>query len=136
MKAEINNSDGLKSLSFHELWARMLTSYTDEYPLVLRLVVITLLVPCDTSECKRVFSLMNDIKTAERNLLGQRNLKNIMLWHALATKVVEGKEGKKERNALAYTEVPVMAILKEWRAMAGPHGRNAHRPVPVPSYDL
>ena len=45
--------------------------YTDEYNLVLRLVAIALLVPTDTSECERVFSLMNDLKTAERSLLKQ-----------------------------------------------------------------
>ena len=82
MKAEINNSsDGLATLKFHALWARMLLNFSDEYPLVLRLVVLMLLIPCDTSECERIFSLMNDIKTAERSSLEQQNLKNLMLWH-------------------------------------------------------
>ena len=72
----------------------MLIQFTDEYPLVLRLVVVALLVPADTSECERIFSLMNDIKTAERSRMSQKNLKNLMPWHALATKVVEAnKEG-------------------------------------------
>ena len=34
---------------------------------------------------------MNDLKTAERSLLKQETLKNLMLWHSLATKVVDGK---------------------------------------------
>jgi len=42
----------------------------DEYTLVLRLVVIALIIPADTSECERIFSLMNDIKTAERAWMG------------------------------------------------------------------
>jgi hypothetical protein len=75
MKIEIGTSEGLMSLSFHELWARMLIQFSDQYALVLRLVVITLLIPVDTSECERIFSLMNDIKTPERSSMGQQNLK-------------------------------------------------------------
>ena len=69
LKAEINVPT-LRTLSFHQLWANMLVQYADEYALVLRLVVISLLIPADTSECERIFSLMNDLKTAERNLMG------------------------------------------------------------------
>ena len=50
-----------------------------------------------TSE--RVFSLMNDLKTAERNRLGQTNLRNLIIWHAIAKKV-------------SYVELPVVAILE------------------------
>ena len=78
LKAEINVPT-LRTLSFHQLWANMLVQYADEYALVLRLVVISLLIPADTSECERIFSLMNDLKTAERSLMGQQNLKNLML---------------------------------------------------------
>ena len=45
----------------------MLLHFCEEFPLVLVLVVLMLLVPADTSECERVFSLMNDLKTAERS---------------------------------------------------------------------
>ena len=81
---------------------------SDEYPLPLRLVVISLIVPADTSECERIFSLMND--------MGQHNLKNLMrmLWHRMA------KDVKAQY-------VPVMAVLKEFRAMAGEMGRRPHR---------
>ena len=96
-------------------WARMLVQFGDEYQLVLRLVVIALLVPADTSECERIFSLMNNIKTVDRSTMGQRNLRNLMLWHQM------GKQLEPE-------EVPVMAILKEFREMAGPAGRKSHRP--------
>ena len=100
----------------------MLTMWSDEYPLVMRLVVIMLLIPCDTSECERVFSLMNDLKTAERSRLGQTNLRNLMIWHAIAKKV-------------SYVELPVVAILKEFRRLGGPRGRNAHRPTAPPKYN-
>ena len=79
---------------------------SDEYPLPLRLVVISLIVPADTSECERIFSLMND--------MGQHNLKNLMLWHRMA-------------NDVKAQDVPVMAVLKEFRAMAGEMGRRPHR---------
>ena len=59
-------------------------------------------MPADTSECERIFSLMNNIKTADRASMGQQNLKNLMLWHDM------GKE-------LSPQELPVMTILKEFR---------------------
>ena len=101
----------------------MLVQYADEYTLVLRLVVFMLLLPCDTSECERVFSLMNDLKTAERNTLGQENLRNLMIWH------MEGK-------SLPCAQVPVLAILKEFRELAGIRGRSMHRPTMPPKYDF
>ena len=104
MKEEIRKEPGLNLRNFHDLWPHMLVHYTDEYNLVLRLVAIALLVPTDTSECERVFSLMNDLKTAERSLLKQETLKNLMLWHSLATKVVDGK-----RTHLDCMEVPVIS---------------------------
>ena len=92
-----------------------------KYLLVLRLAAIALLVPADTSECERIFSLMNNLKTADRSALGQANLKNIMIWHTMA-------------QDLSYERVPVQAILKEFRAMAGIRGRKAHKPTPPPAY--
>ena len=121
MVAEIIQIPGYMAIKYHELWARVLLSYSDEYPLVLRLVVISLLVPADTSECERIFSLMNDLKTAERNSLGQTNLKNLMLWHTMA-------------KQLKCEEVPVMAILQVFRELAGERGRQAHRPTNLPKY--
>ena len=54
--------------------------------------------------------------------MGQQNLKNLMLWHEM------GKE-------LAPQELPVMAILKEFREMAGPKGRTAHCPAEPSTYE-
>ena len=122
MVVEINSAPGLMATKFHDLWARILVQFSDEYNLVLRLVVISLLVPADTSECERIFSLMNNIKTADRATMGQQKLKNLMLWHEM------GKE-------LTPQEVPVMAILKEFREMAGPRGRTAHRPAQPSTYE-
>ena len=123
LKSEISESDGLRSLKDHELWARMLTHFTDDFPLVLKLVVITLLIPVDTSECERVFSLMNDLKTSERNRLGQTTLKHTMLWHTVA-------------KALSCQQVPVQAILKEFLELGGVKGRLAHRGTTPPTYSF
>ena len=123
LKSEINECSGLRSLKYHELWARMLTHFTDDFPLVLKLVVIVLLIPVDTSECERVFSLMNDLKTSERNSLGQDNLKHIMLWHTVA-------------KALPCQQVPVQAILKEFLELGGLKGRRTHQGTTPPTYDF
>lgn len=81
VKMEIHKEVGLRVRKFHELWVHMLIHFYESYALVFRLVVISMLVPTDTSECERVFSLMNDLKTSERNRLGQDTLKHLMPEH-------------------------------------------------------
>ena len=54
--------------------------------------------------------------------MGQKNLRNLMLWHEIG-------------KALTPQQVPVMAILKEFREMAGPRGRKAHRAAEPATYD-
>ena len=83
---------------------------------------ISLLVPTDTSECERVFSLMSDIKTADRSRMKQATLKHLMLWHSLA-------------KDLSCEQLPVMAILKEFRTLSGQHGRHTHRGWTPPKYE-
>ena len=114
LKEEIRKETGLTSRKFHDLWPHMLIHFSDEYNLILRLVAISLLVPTDTSECERVFSLMNDLKTAGRSSLRQASLKNLMVWHSFA-------------HDLSCEKLPVMAILKEFRELSGVKGRDAHR---------
>ena len=62
-------------------------------------------------------------------------------WAAKQAKKAEWAEarkldkfGRKGKEALPCCEVPVMAILKRFREMAGTRGRNAHRPAPLPKY--
>ena len=52
---------------------------------VLRFVVFMLLVPVDTSEAERIFSLMNDSKTHGRTRLQQHNLSAMMVWNYYCT---------------------------------------------------
>jgi len=93
----------------------MLVTFSGEYMSALRLVAIMLLIPLDTSEAERIFSLMNDIKTSERSCLGQRKLANLMFWHYHG------------RNMKAW-EVPVQEILKEFHELVkgSKRGRQAH----------
>ena len=83
--------------------------------------VFALLIPCDTSECERVFSLMNDLKTAERNRLGQANLTHLMIWHLCS----------KDRSC---AELDVRPILDEFMRLAGTKGRKTHRGMNPPEY--
>ena len=78
-------------------------------------VVFMLIIPVDTSEAERIFSLMNDIKTSGRSRLCQQNLAAMMIWHY-----------KYHGRNMEFKNVPVCEILKEFRALAGPSGRNAH----------
>ena len=65
---------------------------------------------------------MNNIKTADRACMGQQKLRNLMLWHEMA-------------KQLTPQQVPVMAILKEFRTLSGQHGRHAHRGWTPPKYE-
>ena len=91
---------------------------------MLRLVAIMLVIPMDTSECERIFSLMNDIKVSTRASLGQLNLLGIMTWQYY------GKE-------LKPCEVPVREILAEFRALVAddPKGRYCHTAALQISYE-
>ena len=84
IKRKINGSVGLQSLKFKELWSRMLTRFTKKFLQILRLVALMLLIPIDTSECERLFSIINDIKDANRSRLGSEVLKNLITWYYYA----------------------------------------------------
>jgi hypothetical protein len=49
-------------MPFRRLWARMLSMFTAQLPLILRLVAIAMTLTTDTSGCERLTSLMNDFK--------------------------------------------------------------------------
>ena len=77
---------------------------------------------------------MNDLKTAERSLMGQQTLKNLMPWHIMGYEMKE--DGTRSDKKLPCRDVPVMAILKEFRAIAdGVRGRKPHRGQQVPKYE-
>jgi hypothetical protein len=64
---------------------------------------------------------MNDIKTSERSVTqAEATLKHLMLWHSLA-------------KDLSCEQLPVMAILKEFRELGGVRGRKAHRGTMPPN---
>ena len=65
---------------------------------------------------------MNDLKTADRSRMKQATLRHLMLWHSLA-------------KQLSCEQLPVMAILKEFRELSGSHGRHTHRGQTPPKYE-
>ena len=66
LQSRILGNAGLLNRRYHDLWPHMLIHFHKEYPLPLCLVVISLLVICDTSECERIFSLMNGVTRLAR----------------------------------------------------------------------
>jgi len=88
---------------------RRVVQYQDEYGYVLRMVVIMLLMPTDTSEAERIFSLMNNIKSKTRSTLGNDVLVSLMMWHYVW--------GSVER-----ADFPYKAVLDQIRADASAEG--------------
>ena len=50
-------------MPFKRLRARMLSLFTAQFPLILRVVDIAMTFTTDTSGCERLISLMNDLQT-------------------------------------------------------------------------
>ena len=129
----INNEVGLKSLKHHDLSVRMLLFYAEEYSLALRLVAISVIVPCDTSECERIFSLLNDMKTDERSKMGARTLRNLMIWHRMARNLTE--EGKIAKGHIScYSRT---STYRKW-VMAAPSFsvRGTENGILAPSFSI
>ena len=61
----------LLSKRYIAFWLDMIRDYSgpERYPLLLVVVLLVLLIAVDTSECERGFSLVNRLKTEERNRL-------------------------------------------------------------------
>ena len=114
LKKEILDAEGLMLRKFNDLWSHMLVHFSDHYSFVLRLAVLLLLIPIDTSECERIFSLMNNIKTGERSKLNQANLRNLMLWH------YHGKNYSLEK-------LPWLSILNEFKLLCPDKKRTKHK---------
>ena len=113
LKREILQAQGLISRKFTDLWPHMIVQFGDDYPHVLRLAAFVLLLPVDTSECERIFSLMNNIKSNDRSRLSQANLRNLMLWHY---------HGKK----FTLQNFPWLSILKEFKLLTPNRKRQKH----------
>ena len=63
IKRMVVQKPSLMGMSFKRLWARMLSLFTAQFPLILRLVAIAMTFTTDTSGCERMISLMNDLQT-------------------------------------------------------------------------
>ena len=84
--------------------------------------------PCSLGWRPKLAGVATQARRSERRAHG------LMLWHIMGYKMNE--DGTRSTVKLPCRDVPVMAILKEFRAMAeGVRGRKAHRPQEVPKYE-
>ena len=93
----------------------MLTRFTEKFLQILRLVALMLLIPIDTSECERLFSIMNDIKDASRSNLGSEVLRDLITWYYY------GKD-------VPTAQIQALEIVKEWRLVLEEVGKSCTRP--------
>ena len=59
LKAKVMDCENLKNMQFGDLWPLLISQYTNNFEIILRLAVINLLFIMDNSQCERDFSLMN-----------------------------------------------------------------------------
>ena len=70
----------LMSMPFKSLSARMLSMFTAQDPLLLRLVAVAMTFTTDTSGCERLISLMNDLQTEFQTRMQHDCLRSQMWW--------------------------------------------------------
>eukprot|EP00732_Lithocolla_globosa_P002673 Lithocolla_globosa_v1_NODE_1841_length_2301_cov_3.286732.p2 type:complete len:128 gc:universal NODE_1841_length_2301_cov_3.286732:1800-2183(+) len=100
----------LSKLKHGDLYQRLLLHYREDIyqiKIILRIVVFERLLAIDTSECERIFSLMNDIKTSTRQTLGTTKLNHLIMW-----KRCFGEMSSAEFDEYAY------AIVERWHSIS------------------
>ena len=80
IKRMVVQKPSLMGMSFKRLWARMLSMFTAQFPLILRLVAIAMTLTTDTSRCERLTSLMNDLQTEFQTQMEHDCLRSQMWW--------------------------------------------------------
>ena len=80
IKRMVVQKQQLMMMPFKRLWARMLSMFTAQYPLILRLVAIAMTFTTDTSGCERLISLMNDLQTEFQTRMEHDCLRSQMWW--------------------------------------------------------
>eukprot|EP00732_Lithocolla_globosa_P000824 Lithocolla_globosa_v1_NODE_316_length_4526_cov_4.454403.p2 type:complete len:523 gc:universal NODE_316_length_4526_cov_4.454403:2787-4355(+) len=80
MKEFVRSKPVLFKLPYSALYLRLAVHFREKFAVILRLPLISFLLASDTSECERIFSLMNDLKSANRSNLGSEKLKYLMMW--------------------------------------------------------
>ncbi len=70
----------LMLMPFRQLWARMLSMLTAQFPLILRVIATAMTFTTDTSGCERLISLMNDVQAEFQSRMGHGCLRSQMWW--------------------------------------------------------
>ena len=76
MKVFIHSN--LNMLRYDALWQRMLTEHEQDYPNVIMLVELILILPMSTACCERGFSAMKRVKNDWRSSLSSTSLNSIL----------------------------------------------------------
>ena len=105
IKRVIAQKSTLTAMPFRRLWARMLSMFTAQFPLILRLMAIAMTFTTDTSGCERLLSLMNDLQTEFQTRMEHDCLRSQMWWST-------------EMHRLTYSEwqaaLPRMVRRSSW----------------------
>ena len=111
LKVEVMKDDNLRMLKYQELYERLFDQFSEKYNPrhfynVLLLAAIVQTIAIDTSICERGFSLMNNLKTPRRSLMGKTLLRLLMVICSLGAAWKEP------------SQIPVTEIIEEWRAQS------------------
>jgi hypothetical protein len=104
----IVKKSSLMLMPFKQLWARMLSMFTAQFPLILRVVAIAMTFTTDTSGCERLISLMNDLQTEFQSRMGHDCLRSQMWWST-------------ELHRLTYSEweAALSRMVRRWNKNRG-----------------
>lgn len=108
-KNKVGSSDTLVHLQTQHLYQRAFVHWKHDFPALLQVIRFVLLIPVDTAECERGFSLMNRLKTDVRNRMGMAQLNDIMFICLHGPKSV--------------TDFNPDRAIKLWLARGGERGR-------------
>ena len=61
------------------MWSRFLKRWSEDFPLVSKLVVLLLLLPINATECEHAVSLMVDVKDSLRTRLISMDPRNLTM---------------------------------------------------------
>ena len=104
LKAKVMDCENLKNMQFGDLWPLLISQYTNNFEIILRLAVINLLFIMDNSQCERDFSLMNDLKGKFQHRMSHVVLRDRMWWFKMF-KTFEQKGTNQGRRAEAIHRI-------------------------------
>ena len=93
--------DNYSGLPFQELWGKIFDKYCEQFPELLKLAQIAMLLPFSTADCERGFSFQNRIKVKSRARISSLNVDQLMRVCI---------------NGNSYKDFDYCKALSKWRA--------------------